>query len=498
MKRISFLLIVILFCFNLKAQNVTDALRYGVESTNGTARFNAMSGAFGALGGDLSAMGINPAGGAVFIDNFISLSASVIDTENKSEYFNGRTNSIDTDLNFNQLGGVFINYNEDPDSPWKKFSFGLNFDNVRNLDNEVFIKGTGNNSIADFFVDQANGIQLSELNAGDYSFLGERFGSFAQNAYLGYLGFVIDPVDAEDPSNTQYISNIAGNSFNQEFSSVSRGLNGKYTLNFATQYTDNLYLGVNLNIHSIDYERSNFLYESNDNVGSLVDRIGFQNNLFVYGSGFSTQVGAIYKVNNIRLGLTYDTPTWFTISEETTQSLQARRFEDGQNITENISPNIINIFPEYQLRTPGKISASGALVFGDKGLLSFDYSYKNYGNTQYGPKNDPLFIVLNNDIENSLKGASTYRLGGEYRINNVSLRGGYRFEESPYQDNTTVDDLTGFSLGLGYNYRSYNFDVSYSRAEQSRKQQIPGLLNNSVANIDSVFNNVVFTFGINL
>ena len=49
----------------VSAQNITDALRYSTQDLNGTARFKAMSGAFGALGGDFSAIGINPAGSSV-------------------------------------------------------------------------------------------------------------------------------------------------------------------------------------------------------------------------------------------------------------------------------------------------------------------------------------------------------------------------------------------------------------------------------------------------
>ena len=48
------------------AQDVTDAVRYSIDEIQGTARFRAMSGAFGALGGDMSAVNINPAGSAIF------------------------------------------------------------------------------------------------------------------------------------------------------------------------------------------------------------------------------------------------------------------------------------------------------------------------------------------------------------------------------------------------------------------------------------------------
>ena len=47
-----------------------------MDNTVGSARFQSMGGAFGALGGDLSAININPAGSAVFIDNQYELSFS--------------------------------------------------------------------------------------------------------------------------------------------------------------------------------------------------------------------------------------------------------------------------------------------------------------------------------------------------------------------------------------------------------------------------------------
>jgi hypothetical protein len=53
-----------------------DALRYAVEDLNGTARFRAMSGSMGAIGGDLSAININPAGSVVFKYNTFSATVS--------------------------------------------------------------------------------------------------------------------------------------------------------------------------------------------------------------------------------------------------------------------------------------------------------------------------------------------------------------------------------------------------------------------------------------
>ena len=108
MKRITFLLLAVLAIENTSAQGITDGLIYSSESLLGTARFNALSGAFGALGGDLSALSINPAGGAVFLNSGAAFSIAGNDTDNRATYFNTRTKSVDTDINLNQAGGVFV------------------------------------------------------------------------------------------------------------------------------------------------------------------------------------------------------------------------------------------------------------------------------------------------------------------------------------------------------------------------------------------------------
>ena len=47
------------------------ALLFSGNDNNGSARFVAMSGAFGAVGGDISAMNINPAGIAVYKNSVV-------------------------------------------------------------------------------------------------------------------------------------------------------------------------------------------------------------------------------------------------------------------------------------------------------------------------------------------------------------------------------------------------------------------------------------------
>jgi predicted porin len=128
------------------------------------------------------------------------------------------------------------------------------------------------------------------------------------------------------------------------------------------------------------------------------------------------------------------------------------------------------------LQTPSKITGSLAYVFGKQGLISFDYSRKDYGSTKFKPESDDFFQNLNTDISNIFTEASTYRIGGEYKYEQFSFRGGYRFEESPYVDGITIGDLNGYSLGLGYNFGNTKLDVTYDQSERS--------FNNNLYNLD--------------
>lgn len=502
MKKAVCIIIAILAVFQMNAQNITDALRYGSDDLYGTARLQSVGGAFTSLGGDVSAMSFNPASSAVFTGSAFTISTSLPSVEQNALYFNGIASGTNNDININHAGAVFV-FESTTNSKWKKFTLGLSFNNTNNHDNNLVVVGEGNQSISSFFLNQAQGIPLNllELQGNEtiddlYTFLGENEGVAAQNAFLAFQGFVIDPLQ-NDPSNTSYVSGVNGNRFAQDFVSTSRGSNAKYTINFGTQYADFLYLGANLNTHTTNYRNQNSLIETNNT--SDVNRIYFENNLASYGSGFSAQVGAIAKIKDFRLGFSYDSPTWMEISEETSQVLETRRTVNNVPTNVLLAPNVLNIFETYRLRTPGKISIGTSYVFKKYGFLSFDYSYKDFGNMQFSLFGDNIsFFALNNAIENQLQGAATYRLGGEYVIKNVSLRGGYRFEESPYKNDQIVGDLRGYSAGLGYKVKNFIFDLGYSFAQQDQAVSLYDTGLTTPALVENSFSNLIFTFQIQI
>ena len=66
MKKITYILFsLLILSAPLFSQGEVDALRFSREDLLGTARAMSMGGAFGALGGDLTGVSINPAGIAV-------------------------------------------------------------------------------------------------------------------------------------------------------------------------------------------------------------------------------------------------------------------------------------------------------------------------------------------------------------------------------------------------------------------------------------------------
>ena len=93
MKKYIFLLALGFTASVAQSQEIADAMRYAQDNLNGTARFRAMSGAFGALGGDLSSINVNPAGSAVFTNNQMALTLTNFDTKNKHRNQDNYTNS---------------------------------------------------------------------------------------------------------------------------------------------------------------------------------------------------------------------------------------------------------------------------------------------------------------------------------------------------------------------------------------------------------------------
>lgn len=401
-------MLCITFSANAQTLGYTDVgVLFSTEKIMGTARYNAMSGAFGALGGDISAIDLNPAGAAIFSKSEFATTLNIADTETISNYY-GMSNITTSNVsNFPQAGGVFVF--RPRNSQWTKTAFGFNYSTSNQFEN--FWLAEGNNN---------------------------------------YPTYIYDPNDQE----IVYL-----NSDGQYFENSTDGSNTKYTFSFAGELNNKIAIGASIKSYDIDHFQRILLEEYNYNDNDDIMDASLLQELFTYGTGFGFNLGVIAKAtDNLRLGFAYQSPTWYDLSEDYIDyDLELYVSNTDEVITDYSG---VNNF-DYKLKTPYRLSGSLAYIFGKDGLLSFDYTFKNFKNINLSGSN---FSQENIDFNNSLKAVHQIKMGTEWRIDQLSLRGGYHFENSPYKDAINSDNVEGLSFGVGYNFGFGKIDFAYQNS----------------------------------
>jgi hypothetical protein len=367
--------------------------------------------------------------------------------------------------------GFFKNYGE---GNINKISFSVNAQTNNSYYNNFEIKGRNqSNSIDKFFLNNSNGVSVSDVSVGVnettsevYKFLGEYYGFSAQQAFLAYQSYLIN---FDDTNNSFYSNARYSNGVNQQYTSDSKGYNNKYNINVAVQFKEDFYFGLNINTHEIYIENYTRHFESNFDEDSAIKSILFENKLTTYGEGFSFQIGALKKFNNFRIGFSYQSPTWYSLLDETTQYLETESVDiDGLSFRDIVDPRITNLYPKYKLNSPSSLTFSSALVIGKIGLISFDVISKDYSRIKVKPNNE--FTDSNNLIKSQLQSTINFKIGSEIRLNKFSLRAGFNSIESPYINFT--ENSTSFSYGIGYDFGNTLINFSHKTIEQSKNHQL--------------------------
>ncbi len=388
---------------------------FSQSDENGSARFTAMSGAFGALGGDVSVMNINPAGIAIFKNSVFSGTVASRNSDIISNYYGNSIATQNQFFNLSHAGAVLV-FDSAYNSDWSKFAIGFNYRITKDFTNNFLAQG--NSKVVTF------------------------------NEF---------PLDNNTPK-TDF--NIADE---QRFSNNYNGEISELNIAFSSVHQNKLYIGLGLNFYDLNFSQQALLTEFNSSTnGDELDVELYQENITT-GTGFSANAGFIYKAHpNFRFGLAYQTPTWYT------EILQDTNFDQDSNIDigETTFYQGNDVYREsnawqyisYRLKTPSKLTASAAFIFGKNGLLSFDYISKNYQSINLS---NGTFTQENQFFQNELRNTHAYNVGTEWRLDRFSIRGGYRFEQNPDKLAKESDNLKGYSLGAGYNFGSFKLDFSY-------------------------------------
>lgn len=445
------------------SQDYTDALRFNSNDLMGTARTQAMAGAFGAVGADLTSMAVNPAGMAVYRATEVGLTLGVSAIKDDSQYWQTKSSDDRVRVPFSQIGAAF--------------SFGRMRENGGGLvASNLFV---GYNRVADFSSMQRYNDPYAYNSLLDYFSTDEqRFASMTGDL-AGNAGLLFDTDD------NSYSYNVweafkdghldAGFRMDENelgLISISKsvkteGSKGDIAFGYAANIANKLYVGGSLNIQTLSYTNTTTHYEYFDGVTVAADdptSFTYQSYLDQDGTGICFNIGAILRpVNFLRVGFALHSPSFFSVSER----YWAKIYNPAKDKTFSTS----DFEYEYKYRVPSRFIASIAGIIGRGGMISVDYERINHSRSKFTEKgsDDPTsyntFGSLNNLMKDDIFCASnTLRIGGELSVlNPVYLRAGYRFTTSPLKEAYYFNKPKDYSISGGIGFRKNNFfvDLAY-------------------------------------
>ena len=429
----------------LNAQNEVDALRYSTHDNLGTARYSALGGAFGSLGGEFSALSSNPAGIGMYQFSEFTFTPSLNVNSTKSYYGETHLSDYKSGLNIGNLGLVFTVPKENSD--WKRVNIGIGWNQLANYDRNITVENANStSSIVENIIGITNGTLTSDLTNGE----GNTYSQMAWNTYL------IDPLyNSNEMIDGQYVSNFSTSNITQTKTLRSTGSMNEFVISMGGSYQEKLYLGATIGIPSINYYEYS---EHTENINSEMDTISnlrklqFTEEYSAYGTGYNLKVGGIYRISETtKIGASVHTPTFFSIEENYYTSLTTI-FKDSSLEYSMGYPAPFT----YNLITPLKASVSASTIFNKNILISGEYELIDYSSAKYFTSD---FENANKTIENIYQKTENIKVGVEINIKPFILRAGYSKYGSAFANKDFSRD--SFSYGIGINNGNYFMDIAY-------------------------------------
>ena len=456
------------------AQTLYDVTPFLENDLTGTSRFISMGGSMGALGGDISVMGTNPAGIALYRRSDFSFTGSLNFNNTKAAYGNTKVSTNYTSGDVESMGAVIASKMYDGGSlKFLNVGFGYRHKNNLSCDFEMCGAADGYSQqyvIRDLYDNKSFCNRVDRYSYSDfyYSWLP----LLAHDAYL-----------RDDKGN--FITDSNGDLIYQPtdlgFISESRGGVYDVDVNLAANFNDRVYVGATLTFTSVDHTVENLYYED-DEIGEIYS-IGNYNH--VEGTGFGIKLGTIirpFKYSPFKVGLAVHTPTWYNLSSYSYADIQGP-YGDFYD-TRDYELYGDELCTQTRFNSPWRFSASASYTIGAVFAFNAEYEYTDYSTTHFkralGGKN-----AQNEEVRYNLKDQHTLRMGAEFNLNaNFSLRAGYNYSTAPFRKDaykemynmpvtsTSTEYLNRFdreavTIGAGYRGEIFYFDMAYVMQTQS-------------------------------
>jgi len=433
-----------------------DALRFSRTSPVGTARILGVGGTQWSLGGDVTSLTGNPAGLGFFQSSEASISLGLDNWGIDTEYLNQSKSFSTSKFSLPNLSFVGAN----PKGPLERGAFkggawGFSIQRIANFSSEFgyYSDVPGQSSILDFYLDDSFGVAESQIESRGLT-------------GLAYQTYQINPITKNPDGSTisnpkSYDSFVLGLPFQDENIS-QKGSASQLNFGYGANFNHKLFVGGSLGIRSLEFT-SEKVYNEEFADQPLINS-SLNERLFINGTGVNLNLGLIYKpIDYVNLGFVLQTPTWYAMNEEYEANMTANYdnyFFKEENITLGTESAASDIFlSNYGLYTPLKVGAGATFFFGKYGFLSADIDWMDYSAARISSR-DFNEGPDNQVIQTTYTSTFNYRLGGEAKINQFRLRGGYGYMGSPFLNSSSDQGTQSLSGGIGYKFKSASFDFS--------------------------------------
>ena len=504
MKRILTFIVAAVIPFALSAQDWQDA-RYFTESNYlGTARTLGMGNAVTAIGGDVGSIGFNPAGSAVAGYSQIVLSPGfTLSTTRAAGAFSPGETTGSADIVKAQYGrfalpnfGVIFALDSGRRSGWKRSSFGLVVNSTNNYTDRIVGSGINDdNSYAASLATSAEGYTESVLGSESWWYDGSDLSRMPKWVDMaGYRSGMFNGIPGGE-NRYQAVTEVrdaAGNCWLaaplfQKYGQQTTGSKYDILFNWAGNYNDVFYIGVNIGVTTVLYGMTEYFQEMPENPDDFPEivytdgtrarfnSLQMKHNYSLRGAGAYVKVGMLWRpVAGLRLAAAFQSPTLMSYTARQAYSTEVKF--TGKSISPSTTPEDTW---NYGMTQPLRLNAGIAYSFGQIAVLSADYEMVNYGRIRYrgvGTSSLPAYLEdANLDIKEALGIAHQMRVGVEVKpIPALSIRAGYNLisygQKNWLEADWSLTPLTfqekwslvkhNASLGVGYSFGSFFLDAA--------------------------------------
>jgi long-subunit fatty acid transport protein len=480
-------------------QTADDVLRFSLRSPAPSARALGLSGGSTAGWADLSAMTANPAGLGYYTRSEVAGNLNLLFSEDASTFqvaADAPTFSQEDDDSSTRPGSFAGVYK----LPTEQGSFVLGFGYTRTQAFDRTLSYGGSNessSITDTF------LPTNEGPNDEYAV--DSLGVFFPDnvpgnivPFIAYQGGAIEFFRSNyDAGEYPFEQAALFLPIRQEGTVEREGRMNEINVSGAVEAAKSLMLGVSANLvtgrYRFEHELTEIDQGQNEDYEVLrdgqlysgLDRMTFRERFESEFTGFNLRLGLSgTPVSNVRVGLTAETPTWISVTEDFTDAVIRTEFLDGQSLSygDDSDETVGKGTFEYRITTPWRLGTG--LAFDNERLrVNAGVEFINWSNLELDSNSlgFPAENDRNDRIEDTFGYIFNWQGGIEYSNEaGLAARAGVAYRPDPRDFNLTfangeTPDRTRifFSAGLSYPFSDQvTVDVGWMQ-ERSHNQFLP-------------------------